>query len=136
MSEHKLSTNVEIKDFFHNVAKCSIEDFLNGFDDEENSFERISYTTATIDLGDKIFLAVIDTENSNITKNNITIERCDNVYILQHQKWAEHDEEIVVPENSFLGRRCAIIMTIAQCLSFHDKLNSDIDNKRREVCYM
>lgn len=137
MSETIFSTNKEIENFFKCI-KCDPDDFINRCAKWGNTIltDKIDYEYVSVDLGKSVFIATVNV-SSGTDRNAITIEKTENGFIIQPYKdEVEDDESITVSANSFIGRRCAIIMTIAQCLCCDDQLINDIENKKKEVCYL
>ena len=136
-----ISTNKEIADFFSNVAKCDISRFLAGFELLSGMrTDLIDYSHMDTDIGERVFLATIKIPHDIRIHDDeiiLTIEKLNDTFIIQPLKDDVLDNEsITIHDVSFLGRRCAIIMTIAQCRYCDYQLINDIENKKKEICYL
>ena len=129
----EISTIDQIKKFFEGID-YSVNDFLDFFD-----YEKIEYRKVAVDLGSTVFLADVPCGNSCYS---LLIERIGNEFNLQIHRNGTEDynegefDDVVVSSKSFIGRKCAILLTMAQCRYCNYELYTDIENKKKNICYM
>lgn len=129
----EISSAEQIKKFFDNID-AKVENFLNFFD-----FKEIDYKRAMTDTGENIFLASIPVVDND--KYYFLIEKLDDKFNIQIRRFGRDDDDnddddVIVDSDSFIGRKCAILLTMAQCKYCNSKLYFDIEEKKQNICYM
>ena len=127
------STPEQIDKFF-DIFSWEVEEFLNLPITRE-----VTYKYAHDENDEKIFLAIvpIDEIDHFSAYRKIIIEKITDGFNLQYdyREGYEHDD-IVVSNTSFLGRKCAVLYTLAQCQCCNTGIYSDIEDLKKNVSYM